>query len=57
METEDFQDHYINPYTDVSVKLLYDTDMNKKLLINFLNALLMGKKVTIDVTYLNTGTA
>lgn len=57
METEDFQDRYINPYTDVSVKLLFDTDMNKKLLINFLNALLMGKKVTIDVTYLNTGAA
>ena len=31
-----------------------DTAMNKEVLINFLNALLLGKEVIKDVTYLNT---
>lgn len=54
MGTEGFQDRYINPYTDFGFKLLFGTDMNKELLVSFLNALLFGKKVIKNVTYLNT---
>ena len=54
MGTEGLQDRYINPYTDFGFKLLFGTDMNKKLLISFLNALLFGKEVIKNVTYLNT---
>lgn len=54
MGTEGFQDRYINPYTDFGFKLLFGTDMNKELLVSFLNALLFGKEVIKNVTYLNT---
>ena len=54
MGTEGIQDRYINPYTDFGFKLLFGTDMNKELLISFLNALLFGKEVIKNVTYLNT---
>ena len=43
MGTEGLQDRYINPYTDFGFKLLFGTAMNKEVLINFLNALLLGK--------------
>ena len=46
---------YINPYTDFGFKKLFGTEMNKDLLISFLNALFNGKKQEItDVQYLNT---
>lgn len=54
MGTEGIQDRYINPYTDFGFKLLFGTAMNKELLISFLNALLFGKEIIRDVTYLNT---
>lgn len=54
MGTEGFQDRYINPFTDFGFQLLFGTDMNKKLLVSFLNALLFGKEVIKNVTYLNT---
>lgn len=54
MGTEGFQDRYINPYTDFGFQLLFGTDMNKELLVSFLNALLFGKEVIKNVTYLNT---
>ena len=54
MGTEGLQDRYINPYTDFGFKLLFRTAINKEILINFLNALLLGKEVIKDVTYLNT---
>lgn len=45
---------YINPYTDFGFKKLFGTEMNKDLLISFLNALFCGKKQEItDVQYLN----
>ena len=45
---------YINPYTDFGFKKLFGTEMNKDLLISFLNALFNGKKQEItDVQYLN----
>ena len=46
-------DRYINPYTDFGFKKLFGTEMNKDLLISFLNALFNGHEVVRDVTYLN----
>ena len=47
-------ERYINPYTDFGFKKLFGTEMNKDLLISFLNALLNGKEKEIDdVQYLN----
>ena len=44
---------YINPYTDFGFKKLFGTELNKDLLISFLNALLDGRKEIKDVQYLN----
>ena len=47
-------ERYINPYTDFGFKKLFGTEMNKDLLISFLNALLKGSAKKIeDVKYLN----
>ncbi|WP_292267882.1 Rpn family recombination-promoting nuclease/putative transposase [Butyricimonas sp.] len=54
MGTEGIHDRYINPYTDFGFKKLFGTDMNKELLISFLNALLAGREVVNDVTYMNS---
>lgn len=53
MGTEGIRDRYINPYTDFGFKKLFGTAMNKELLISFLNALLSGREIVHDVTYLN----
>ena len=45
---------YINPYTDFGFKKLFGTEMNKDLLISFLNALFHGEQVIKDVKYLNS---
>ncbi len=51
----DSQERYINPYTDFGFKKLFGTEMNKDLLISFLNALFSGtKKEITDVQYLNS---
>ncbi|MBO4907064.1 MAG: Rpn family recombination-promoting nuclease/putative transposase [Bacteroidaceae bacterium] len=51
----DTRERYINPYTDFGFKKLFGTEMNKDLLISFLNALLEGEKnEIIDVQYLNS---
>ena len=47
------QERYINPYTDFGFKKLFGTEMNKDLLISFLNALFHGHEVIRDITYLN----
>ena len=48
------RERYINPYTDFGFKKLFGTEMNKDLLISFLNALFHGtKKEITDVQYLN----
>lgn len=47
-------ERYVNPYTDFAFKLLFGTDLNKEILIGFLNALFQGEQVIEDVTYLNT---
>ena len=52
--TNFIQERYINPYTDFGFKKLFGTEMNKDLLISFLNALFNGHEVVRDVTYLNS---
>ena len=54
MGSEGLHERYINPYTDFGFKKLFGTDMNKDLLISFLNALLYGEEKIINITYLNT---
>ena len=54
MGSEGIFDKYINPYTDFGFKLLFGTDLNKDLLISFLNALLQGKETIESISYLNT---
>jgi hypothetical protein len=47
-------ERYINPYTDFGFKKLFGTELNKDLLISFLNALFNDEKRIIkDVQYLN----
>ena len=48
------QERYINPYTDFGFKKLFGTEMNKDLLISFLNSLFSGQEVIRDVQYLNS---
>ena len=47
-------ERYINPYTDFGFKKLFGTELNKDLLISFLNALLNGEQEITDLTYLNS---
>ena len=54
MGTEGIIDRYVNFYSDFAFKKLFGTEMNKDLLISFLNALLQGREVVLDVNYLNT---
>ena len=52
MEVE-ISERYVNPYTDFGFKKLFGTELNKDLLISFLNALLRDKPEITDLTYLN----
>ena len=52
--TMERRDKYINPYTDFGFKKLFGTEMNKDLLISFINSLFRGEEVITDLTYLNT---
>ena len=54
MDSGRFIERYINPYTDFGFKKLFGTELNKELLISFLNALLPDGQNVKDVTYLNT---
>lgn len=47
-------DRYVNPYTDFGFKMLFGSEINKELLISFVNSLLGGKEVICDLNYLNT---
>ncbi|MCR5037945.1 MAG: Rpn family recombination-promoting nuclease/putative transposase [Bacteroidales bacterium] len=53
---EEIREKYINPYTDFGFKKLFGTEMNKDLLISFLNALFnfndKGKEIE-EIQYLN----
>jgi len=53
MATNELVDRYVNFYTDFAFKKLFGTETNKSLLISFLNALLDGKEIIKDLTYLN----
>ena len=54
MITRDIKDRYINPYTDFGFKKLFGTEMNKELLVSFINSLLHGREQIKELTYLNT---
>ena len=45
---------YINPFTDFGFKRLFGTEMNKELLISFLNSLLHNEEEITDIRYRNT---
>ena len=47
-----FQERYVNPYTDFGFKKLFGSEVNKDLLISFLNALLHEEQKIVDITYL-----
>lgn len=47
-------ERYVNPYTDFGFKKLFGTEVNKDLLISFLNALLHDEQVIEDITYMNS---
>lgn len=52
---EDKKEKYINPFTDFGFKRLFGEDMNKDLLLDFLNELLKEKQGQItDLTYVKT---
>lgn len=53
MCTLELQERYVNFYTDFAFKKLFGTEMNKELLISFLNSLFDGQEVIKDLTYLN----
>ena len=47
---------YINPLTDYGFKLIFGTEVNKDLLIDFLNQILPPPQQVEDVQYLPTAT-
>ena len=51
---EGIYERYVNFYTDFAFKKLFGTEVNKDLLISFLNALLHGREEIREITYLNT---
>lgn len=54
MCTPTLRERYVNFYTDFAFKKFFGTEINKELLISFLNALLQGRDEITDLTYLNT---
>lgn len=53
MCTDGIIERYVNFYTDFAFKRLFGTEVNKELLISFLNALLHGRETIKDLHYLN----
>ncbi len=52
---EDFKEKYINPFTDYGFKRLFGEELNKDLLLDFLNELLQAEQGRItEITYLKT---
>ena len=49
----ELQERYVNFYTDFAFKKLFATEVNKELLISFLNSLFDGQEVIKDLSYLN----
>jgi len=54
MAIDDLTERYINFYTDFAFKKLFGTEVNKDLLISFLNSMFNGQEEIKDLTYLNT---
>ena len=50
MYLDGFQERYVNPYTDFGFKKLFGSEVNKDLLISFLNALLHEEQKIVDIT-------
>lgn len=48
---KDFKSKYMNLLTDYAFKLVFGSEKNKSVLINFLNAALQGKEEIIDVEF------
>ena len=48
------ESRYINPYTDFGFKKMFGSNLNKDLLISFLNALLQDEQEITDLQYLNS---
>ncbi len=48
------KDKYINPYTDFGFKKLFGSEVNKDLLIDFLNELIKEQGRIVDIQYLKT---
>ena len=48
------QERYLNPFTDFGFKKLFGTEVNKDLLISFLNAILPKEATISDLTYLKS---
>ena len=44
---------FINPFTDFGFKFLFGREVEKELLIDFLNDLLVGEHVITDIRFLN----
>ena len=44
---------FINPFTDYGFKFLFGREVEKELLIDFLNDLLSGEHVITDIQFLN----
>ena len=45
---------FINPFTDFGFKFLFGREVEKELLIDFLNDLLIGEHVITDIQFLNS---
>lgn len=44
---------FINPFTDFGFKFLFGREVEKELLIDFLNDLLVGEHIITDIQFLN----
>jgi len=48
----DLTERYLNPYTDFGFKRLFGEEMNKDLLLSFLNAIFEGQQKIMNISYL-----
>ena len=53
IETQHIMGRFINPFTDFGFKFLFGREVEKELLIDFLNDLLVGEHVITDIQFLN----
>jgi len=53
-DISDYKERYVSLYTDFGFKKIFGTELNKELLISFLNALLQDEQHVVDIQYLNS---